>query len=161
MYYSFPSLESYTVQEVLISFVYHHPSYKECKEERRSIDVNLTSQLESFICPFPILVLDSRFWISSFSICPINFPSSFIFAASRLAVLINLFFGHNVILYSFINIVVVICFRSKTQINCYLYVWLFLCLKQVLGNCSEFWLVQFSMSTRHKNCVVSERLWLL
>ena len=114
------SLTLYRKYSFLSCIIIH--LYEECREERRSIDVNLTSQLESFICPFPILVLESRFWISSFSICPINFPSSFILAASHLAVLINLFFGHNVILYSFINIVVVICFRSKTQINCYLYV---------------------------------------
>ena len=116
MYYSFPSLESYTVQEVLISFMYHHPSYEECREERRSIDVNLTSQLESFICPFPILVLESRFWISSFSICPINFPSSFIFAASRLAVLINLFSGHNVILNILLMLLLLFVLEAKPKL---------------------------------------------
>ena len=118
MYYSFPSLESYTVQDVLISFMYHHPSYEECREERRSIDVNLTSQLESFICPFPILVLDSRFWISSFSICPINFPSSFIFAASCLAVLINLFSGHNVILLLILLLLFVLEPKTKLTATC-------------------------------------------
>ena len=30
--------------------MYHHPSCEECREGRRSIDVNHTSQLESFIC---------------------------------------------------------------------------------------------------------------
>lgn len=30
--------------------MYHHPSYKEFREGRRSIDLNHTSQLESFNC---------------------------------------------------------------------------------------------------------------
>ena len=49
----------------------------------------------SFICLVPIRVLDSEFGISSFSIMPykFNFPSSFIFAASRLAILILIFFN--------------------------------------------------------------------
>ena len=48
--------------------MYHHPSCEECREGRRSIDVNHTSQLESFICsgfripvPVPVPVPDSGF----------------------------------------------------------------------------------------------------
>ena len=48
--------------------MYHHPSCEECREGRRSIDVNHTSQLESFICSGSGSV--SGFQISWFSIRP-------------------------------------------------------------------------------------------
>ena len=44
--------------------MYHHPSCEECREGRRSIDVNHTSQLESFICSGSVSgfrIPDSRF----------------------------------------------------------------------------------------------------
>ena len=43
---------------------YRHPSCEECREGRRSIDVNHTSQLHSF------LRFQFRIWISGFSIRP-------------------------------------------------------------------------------------------
>ena len=67
--------------------MYHHPSCEECREGRRSIDVNHTSQLESFICSgsgsssasgfrIPDSGSVSGFWISGFSIRPLGSSSS-------------------------------------------------------------------------------------